>query len=84
MNDLLIAIVGAVEIIFYGSETILDFLSNTTILGATLYGWFLAYLVFDTIISIFIDAKTDKLDETVSDTVSDTVFDTDELNYELD
>lgn len=84
MNDLLTSLVAAVEIILLGSETILEWLSNTTILGATLYAWFLGYLVLDTILSLFISVRYDELDETVSDTGSDTVSDPDELNYELD
>jgi hypothetical protein len=84
MNDLLIAIVGAVEIIFYGSETILDFLSNTTILGATLYGWFLGYLVLDTIIFLFAGVNYDNEE---LDSVADLIGDSDtpeEIDYELD
>lgn len=80
MNDLLIPLVAGVEVILLGSETILEWLSDTTILGATLYSWFLGYLVLDTILSIFIQVRYDELDETVSETVSDP----DELNYELD
>ena len=80
MEDLLTALVAGVEVILLGSETLLEFLSDTEILGASLYSWFLGYLVLDTILSLFIQVRYDELDETVSDTVSDP----DELNYELD
>lgn len=80
MEHLLTAVVAGVEIILLGSETILEFLSDTDILGASLYAWFLGYLVLDTILSLFIQVRDDELDETVSDTVSDD----EELNYELD
>lgn len=58
MADLITVIVAGVEIIFAGSEMILQFLVDTEILGATLYGWFLGYLLLDTIISIFFYART--------------------------
>lgn len=80
MEHLLTAIVAGVEVILLGSETLLEWLSDTDILGASLYAWFLGYLVLDAILSIFIQVRYDELDETVSDTVSDP----DELNYELD
>lgn len=58
MADLIFVIVAGVEIFFAGSEMVLEFLVDTEILGATLYGWFLGYLLLDTIISIFFYAKT--------------------------
>jgi hypothetical protein len=80
MADLLIVIVAGVEIIFAGSEMLLEFMTDTEILGASLYGWFLGYLVLNTIITIFIP------NDTVEDTVSDTVEtpEKEEITYELD
>jgi hypothetical protein len=54
MVDLITAIVAGVEVIFSGSEMLLVFMEDTEILGASLYGWFLGYLVVDTVINIFI------------------------------
>lgn len=65
MNDLLIPLVAGVEVILLGSETILEWLSDTTILGATLYSWFLGYLVLDTILSLFISVRYDELDNEI-------------------
>lgn len=84
MNDLIISIVAGIEIIFYGSETLLEWLSDTSILGATLYAWFLGYLVLDTIISLFAQVNYDNEE---LDTVADLIGDTDtpeEIEYELD
>jgi hypothetical protein len=84
MNDLIFSIVAGIEIIFLGSETILEFLSDTTILGATLYAWFLGYLVLDTIISLFVQVNYDNEE---LDTVADLIGDSDtpeEVEYELD
>jgi hypothetical protein len=80
MSDLLIVIVAGIEIIFAGSEMLLEFLNDTEIFGATLYAWFLGYLVLNTIITIFIPK------DTVEDTVSDTVEtpEEEEITYELD
>jgi hypothetical protein len=91
MNDLLNAIVAGIEIIFLGSETILEFLSDTTILGATLYAWFLGYLVLDTIFSIFIQVQYDNNElESIADFIGDSAtpeeMETEEIgiDYELD
>ena len=65
MNDLLTALVAGVEVILLGSETLLEFLSDTELLGATLYGWFLGYLVLDTILSLFIQVRYDELDDEI-------------------
>jgi hypothetical protein len=65
MNDLLIPLVAGVESILLGSETLLEFLSNTEFLGATLYAWFLGYLVLDTILSLFISVRYDELDNEI-------------------
>ena len=54
MADLITVIVGGIEIIFAGSEMLLVFMEDTEILGASLYAWFLGYLLVDTVISIFI------------------------------
>jgi hypothetical protein len=54
MSDLILVLVAGVEIIFSGSEMLLVFMEDTEIFGATLYGWFLGYLVVDTVINIFI------------------------------
>jgi hypothetical protein len=54
MEDLLIVIVAGVEVIFAGSEMLLTFLNDTEIFGATLYAWFLGYIVLNTIITTFI------------------------------
>lgn len=84
MEDLLTAVVAGVEVIFLGSETILEFLSDTTILGATLYAWFLGYLVLDTILSIFIQVQYDNEElDTVADLIGDSET-PDEVDYELD
>ncbi len=56
MADLITVIVAGVEIIFSGSEMILQFLVDEEILGATLYGWFLGYILINTIIGIFFDS----------------------------
>jgi hypothetical protein len=58
MADLITVIVAGVEVIFAGSEMTLQFLVDTEILGATLYGWFLGYILIQTIIGIFFYAKT--------------------------
>ena len=63
MNDLLIPLVAGIEVIFSGSETILEWLSDTELLGASLYSWFLGWLVLDTILSLFISVRYDELDE---------------------
>jgi hypothetical protein len=84
MEDLLTALVAGIEVIFLGSETILEFLSDTSILGATLYAWLLGYLVLDTILSIFIQVQYDNEE---LDTVADLIGDSDtpeEIDYELD
>jgi len=65
MEDLLTALVAGVEIILLGSETLLEWLSDTEILGATLYAWFLGYLVLDTILSLFIQVRYDELDDEI-------------------
>jgi hypothetical protein len=65
MEDLLTALVAGIEVIFLGSETLLEFLSNTEFLGATLYAWFLGYLVLDTILSLFISVRYDELDNEI-------------------
>ena len=54
MEDLLMVIVAGVEVIFAGSEMLLDFLNDSEIFGATLYAWFLGYIVLNTIITTFI------------------------------
>ena len=64
MDDLLIPLVAGIEVILLGSETILEWLSDTELLGASLYSWFLGYLVLDTILSLFIQVRYDELDET--------------------
>jgi hypothetical protein len=66
MADLITVIVGGIEIIFSGSEMLLVFMEDTEILGASLYGWFLGYILLDTIIFIFIDANADP-DEIIVD-----------------
>jgi hypothetical protein len=86
MEDLLIVIVAGVEVIFAGSEMLLTFMSDTEIFGVTLYGWFLGYLVLNTIITTFIPNDTFKTLNNNMDTVDDTVDtpDEEEINYELD
>jgi hypothetical protein len=59
MEDLITVIVAGIEVIFSSSEMLLVWLEDTEILGASLYGWFLGYILLDTIISIFIDADAD-------------------------
>jgi hypothetical protein len=84
MNDLIIIIVAGIESIFLGSETLLEFLSDTEFLGATLYAWFLGYLVLDTIISLFAGVNYDNEE---LDSVADLIGDSDtpeDLDYELD
>ena len=83
-------IVAGVEVIFSGSEMLLTFMTDTEIFGATLYAWFLGYLVLNTIITTFIPNDTVKTLNNNMDTVKDTVEDTvetpeeDEITYELD
>ncbi len=83
-------IVAGVEVIFAGSEMLLDFLNDTEIFGATLYGWFLGYLVLNTIITTFIPNDTVKTLNNNMDTVKDTVENTvetpeeEEITFELD
>lgn len=67
MADLILVIVAGVEIIFSGSEMILEFMEDTEILGASLYGWFLGYLVVNVIIDIFFDADANPEDIIVDD-----------------
>jgi hypothetical protein len=82
MNDFITVIVAGVEIMFLGSETILEFMADTEILGATLYAWFLGYLVLDTIISIFISNNEERLiEERVIETP--TPEEDNDLDYEL-
>lgn len=84
MNDLIITIVAGIEVIFYGSETLLQWLSDTTILGATLYAWFLGYLVLDTIISLFVQVNYDNEElDSVADLIGDSET-PEEVEYELD
>jgi hypothetical protein len=66
MEDLITIIVAGIEILFSGSEMVLVFMEDTEILGASLYGWFLGYILLDTIINIFIDANADP-DEIIVD-----------------
>jgi hypothetical protein len=66
MADLITVIVGGIEIIFSGSEMLLVFMEDTEILGASLYGWFLGYLVVDTVINIFIPSD-DEPEEIIID-----------------
>ena len=58
MEDLITSLVAGIEIIFASSEMLLTFLVDTEILGATLYGWFLGYILVYTIINIFINVRT--------------------------
>jgi hypothetical protein len=84
MNDLITSIVAGIEVIFFGSETLLEWLSDTSILGATLYAWFLGYLVLDTIISLFAQVN---YDNEQLDSVADLIGDSEtpeEVEYELD
>ena len=66
MADLITVIVAGIEVIFAGSEMLLEFMEDTEILGASLYGWFLGYLLVNEIIFIFIDADADP-DEIIVD-----------------
>lgn len=91
MSDLLTAVVAGIEVIFLGSETILQFLSDTSILGATLYAWLLGYLVLDTILSIFIqvqydDNELDSVADLIGDSATPEEMETEEIeiDYELD
>jgi hypothetical protein len=87
MEDLLIVIVAGVEVIFSGSEMLLEFLNDTEIFGATLYGWFLGYLVLNTIITIFIpDNKIERLNNTADFVyINDMLVSSpEEVNDELD
>jgi hypothetical protein len=84
MNDLIVSIVAGIEVVFYGSETLLVWLSDTTILGATLYAWFLGYLVLDTIISLFAQVNYDNEElDSVADLIGDSET-PEEVEYELD
>jgi hypothetical protein len=67
MEDLIFVIVAGVEVLFSGSEMVLVFMEDTEILGASLYGWFLGYLLLNTIIDIFFDADADPEEITVDD-----------------
>jgi hypothetical protein len=66
MIDLITAIVAGVEVIFAGSEMLLVFMEDTEIFGASLYSWFLGYLLLDTIIGIFIPSD-DEQEEIIID-----------------
>lgn len=66
MEDLITVIVAGIEVIFSSSEMILVWMEDTEILGASLYGWFLGYLLVNEIIFIFIDADADP-DEIIVD-----------------
>lgn len=84
MSDLLTAVVAGIEVIFLGSETLLEWLSDTTILGATLYAWLLGYLVLDTILSIFIQVQYDNNElDSVADLIGDSET-PEEIDYELE
>jgi hypothetical protein len=82
MENLLIIIVAGVEIIFFGSETLLEFLNDTEIFGATLYAWFLGVIVLNTIITTFIPEDTVKTNDNNLDTVEKSEKEI--INYELD
>lgn len=91
MSDLLTAVVAGIEVIFLGSETLLEWLSDTTILGATLYAWLLGYLVLDTILSIFIQVQYDNNElDSVADFIGDSATPEEKeiedigIDYELD
>jgi|LakMenEpi03Aug12_release.lakeMendotaPanAssembly.Ray.scaffolds.fasta_scaffold1561448_2 hypothetical protein len=62
MENLITIIVAGVEVIFSGSEMILVFMEDTEILGASLYGWFLGYLLIDTVINIFIPFDDEQIE----------------------
>jgi len=66
MADLITVIVAGIEAIFSSSEMLLVWMEDTEILGASLYAWFLGYILLDTIIFIFIDADADP-DEIIVD-----------------
>lgn len=67
MEDLITIIVAGVEVLFSGSEMLLVFMEDTEILGASLYGWFLGYLLVDTIIFIFIPSDDEPIEIILDD-----------------
>lgn len=67
MADLITVIVAGIEVIFSSSEMLLVFMEDTEILGASLYGWFLGYLIVDTVISIFIPSDDEPIEIILDD-----------------